>query len=75
MEGYQKKKSQQKTLDTRIKRRCNICKLVGELEEVEVYSPNKLQHEETYHDSKYFKLEEIRKNDEAWYPVIKILIS
>ena len=68
-----KRKSEKKTSNPRIVKTCMICKLCAD-KDIEMYASKKQQHEENYHDSKYFKLEEIKKNVHAWYPVIKIIM-
>ena len=67
------RKSEKKTSAPRIVKRCAICKNLLD-KDIEMYAPKKLEHEKNYHGTKYFKLEEIKKNDNAWYPVIKILM-
>ena len=65
--------SEKKTAAPRIVKSCVICKKLLD-KDIEMYAPKKLEHEKNFHGTKYFKVEEIRKNDSAWYPVIKILM-
>ena len=75
-----KKKCEQNTLAPRIYKTCMICQYAWKGhdsksgKEVTLGAANKVKHEKKYHGSRFFLMEEIRKNDNAWYPVKKIVM-
>ena len=75
-----KKKCEQNTLAPRIYKTCMICEFAWKGydsksgKEVILGAANKVKHEKKYHGSEFFLMEEIRKNDDAWYPVKKIVM-